>query len=135
VIVEDDFDHRRCGVGDVEQTEEFDKFATAVAILDQGVHLAGQEVDAGHQGDRSVPLVLVIAADRRMGGWHRAQVGGGRADRLDAGFLIVSALPAVAQTPGAAEIIGPIATNSSASFFIARFSSHSACSRRIHHAR
>jgi hypothetical protein len=32
VIVQDDFDRRRRGVGGVEQTEEFDKFATAVAI-------------------------------------------------------------------------------------------------------
>ena len=89
MIVEDDLDRGRGGVGGIEHIEEFDEFATAVAILDQGVHLAGQQVDAGHQRDRSVALVLVIAADRRMGAGHRAQVGSGGADRLDAGFLVI----------------------------------------------
>ena len=32
VVVGDDFDRGRRGVGGVEQTEEFDKFATAVSI-------------------------------------------------------------------------------------------------------
>ena len=83
---------RRAGrrrVGGVEQTEEFDKFATAVAILDQGVHFTGQQVDAGHQGDRSMALVLVIAADRRVDAGNRAKIRSGRPDRLDAGFLVV----------------------------------------------
>jgi hypothetical protein len=53
------------------------------------VHLAGQQVDAGHQRDRSMALVLVIATDRRMGARHRAKVGSGGADRLDAGFLVI----------------------------------------------
>ncbi len=34
-------------------------------------------------------LVLVIATDRRMGARHRAKVGSGGADRLDAGFLVI----------------------------------------------
>ena len=33
-------------------------------------------------------LILVIAADRRMGAGHRAKVGSDGADRLDAGFLV-----------------------------------------------
>jgi hypothetical protein len=34
-------------------------------------------------------LVLVIAADCRMGAGHRAKVGSSGADRLDAGFLVI----------------------------------------------
>src|SRR5256886_12285838 len=34
-------------------------------------------------------LVLVIATDRRMAARHWAKVGSGRADRLDAGFLVI----------------------------------------------
>jgi hypothetical protein len=89
VIVEDDLGRGRGGVGGLQHSEEFDEFATAVAVLDEGVHLAGQQVDAGHQGDRSMALVLVIAADRWMGAGLWAKVGSDGADRLDAGFLII----------------------------------------------
>ena len=57
------------------------EFTTAMAVLDEGVHLAGQQVDAGHQGDRPMALVLVIATYRRMGAGHRAKVGSEGADR------------------------------------------------------
>src|SRR5207237_4185786 len=77
VIVENDLDRGRGGVGGLQHREEFDEFATAVAVLDQRVHLAGQQVDAGHQRQRSLALVLVIATDRRMGGRHRAKGGSG----------------------------------------------------------
>jgi hypothetical protein len=60
-----------------------------MAVLDEGVRLAGQQVDAGHQRDRSMALVLVIATDRRMIAGHRAKVGSDGADRLDAGFLVI----------------------------------------------
>ena len=51
--------------------------------------LPGEQVDARHQGDCSVPLVLVIASDRRMSCGNRRQIGSRRADRLDAWFLVV----------------------------------------------
>ena len=38
MIVEDQLDRGRGRIGSVEQLEEFDKFAAAVAILDQGVN-------------------------------------------------------------------------------------------------
>ena len=56
MIVDDDLDRGCRGVSHVEETEEFDEFATAMAILDQGMHLPGQQVDARHQGDCSVRL-------------------------------------------------------------------------------
>jgi hypothetical protein len=54
VIVEDDLDPGHRGVGSIQHTEEFDEFATAMAVLDEGVHLSSQQVDAGYQGDRSL---------------------------------------------------------------------------------
>src|SRR5689334_21646123 len=90
VIVEDDLDRGHCGVGGIEHIEKFDEFATAMAVLDEGVHLAGQQVDAGHQSDRSMALVLVIATDRWMGAGHWAKVGSDGADSLDAGFLVIA---------------------------------------------
>ena len=32
-----------------------------MAVLDEGVDLAGEQIDAGQQADRSVALVLVVA--------------------------------------------------------------------------
>ena len=55
-------------VGGVEQLEEVDELAAAMAILDQGVDLAGQQVDAGQQRHGAVPLVFVVACEGRMSG-------------------------------------------------------------------
>jgi transcriptional regulator with XRE-family HTH domain len=50
MIVEDEVDRRVGGIGRVEEPEEFDELAAAVAVFDQGVHLAGQQIDAGQEG-------------------------------------------------------------------------------------
>ena len=47
VIIEDHLDRGHRGVGGIQHIEEFDEFATAMAVLDEGVHLAAQQVDAG----------------------------------------------------------------------------------------
>ena len=47
MIVEDQMDCRLGRVGGIEDFEEFDELAAAVAILHQGVNLAGQQVDTG----------------------------------------------------------------------------------------
>jgi hypothetical protein len=53
-------------IGSVEQHEEFDEFATAMPVADQGVRLAGDEVDAGQRTDRAVALALVLTREGRM---------------------------------------------------------------------
>ena len=76
-------------VGRIEDFEELDELPAAVAILRQGVNLAGQQVDTGQQADRAVALVFVVAREGRMNvrfGW---QFGSGRRDRLDARLLVV----------------------------------------------
>src|SRR5208282_4475073 len=60
-----------CLLGDVggvivEELEKFDEFAAAVAVLDEGVNPAGEQVDAGQQTDRAVALILVIAREGRV---------------------------------------------------------------------
>ena len=47
MIVEDQLDRRAGRIGVVEQLEEFDEFAAAMAIPDQGMDLAADKVDAG----------------------------------------------------------------------------------------
>src|SRR5208337_693135 len=66
MIVEDQLDCRMGRIGDVEELEEFNEFAAAVAVLDESVDLAGEQIDAGQQADRAVALVLVVARQGRM---------------------------------------------------------------------
>lgn len=47
VVVEDQLDGGVGGIGRIETLEEADELARPMAILDAGVHLAGQQVDAG----------------------------------------------------------------------------------------
>src|SRR5208337_41141 len=53
------------------------------------VDLAGEQIDAGQQADRSVALVLVVAREGRLSAGLGRQVRGGRGDCLNAGLLIV----------------------------------------------
>ena len=62
MIVEDKLDRRLGRIGGVEKLEEFDEFAAAMAILDQRMDLAGDEVDAGQQADRAVALARAKVA-------------------------------------------------------------------------
>ena len=78
-----------------------------------------KQIDARHQGHGAVPLILVIAHHGRATARQWRQIRRGRADRLDAGLLVVGddgeapihalagacrALPVLAQHPGAADI-------------------------------
>jgi hypothetical protein len=88
MIVEDQLDRRMGRIGGIEKLEKFDEFATAVAILDEGVNLAGQQIDAGQQTDGAVTLVFMIAREGRC-----TPGSGGRSglccDRLDTGLLVI----------------------------------------------
>ena len=66
MIVEDQLDRRVGRIGLIEKLEELDELAAAVPILDQGVNLAGEKIDAGQQADRAVTLVFMIAAEGCM---------------------------------------------------------------------
>ena len=77
MIVEDQLD---CGVrrvSRVQQLEEFDELTAAMAILDQGMHLAGEQVDPGEQADGAVTLVFVIALESLMSAGLRSYGAGG----------------------------------------------------------
>jgi hypothetical protein len=53
-------------VGGVELLEEVDELARPMAILDAGMHSAGQQVDTGQQAQRAMALVFVVACERRV---------------------------------------------------------------------
>ncbi len=89
VIVEDELDRSRRRVGGVELLQEGDEFAGPVSLLDAGVDLAGQKVDAGQEAQRPVPDIFVIAPYARMARRRGRQVRRRRSNRLQAGLLVV----------------------------------------------
>src|SRR6266481_3620218 len=89
MVIENDLDRGVGGVGDVEELEKLDEFAAAVALLDQGMDVTGEQIDPRHQGQGAVALVLVIAHHSRADAGKGRAVRRGRSDRLDAWFLIV----------------------------------------------
>ena len=66
MIVENQLDRRAWRIGGIKKLEEFDEFPAAMAILDQRMDLAGDEVDAGQQADCAVALVFELACERGM---------------------------------------------------------------------
>src|SRR5271157_5875192 len=65
VVVEDQLDRGVGGISGVEPLEEADELARPVAILDAGVHLAGEQVDPGEQTQRAVALIFMVARESR----------------------------------------------------------------------
>jgi hypothetical protein len=66
MIVEGQLDRRMSRIGSIDELEEFDEFAAAMAVLDQGVNSAREQIDTGQQTDCAVALVLAIAREGRM---------------------------------------------------------------------
>src|SRR5215469_10571534 len=61
MIVEDQLDRGMARIGGIDKLKEFDELAAAMAILDKGVNLTGQQIDAGQHADRAVTFVFMIA--------------------------------------------------------------------------
>jgi hypothetical protein len=89
MIVEDQADGGVGWIGGVNELEKLDELAAAMAVLDQGMDVAGDEIDPGQQADRAVALVLNsrVKAGRTPGSGE--QVWDGRCDRLNAGLLVI----------------------------------------------
>ena len=66
MIVEDQADRRMCRIGGIEKLEKVDELSAAVAVFDQGMDLAGDQIDPGQQADRAVALVFIIAREGRV---------------------------------------------------------------------
>ncbi len=76
-------------IGGIEKLKEFDELAAAMAILDQGMNLASEQIDAGQQANRTVTLVFVIAPEGRMGAGLGRQIRRRRGNGLDTGLLVI----------------------------------------------
>ena len=53
MIVEDQLDRSIGRISRIEKLEVFDELAAAVAILDQGMDLTGEQIDPGQQAERA----------------------------------------------------------------------------------
>src|SRR5580692_8944457 len=89
MVVENNLDRGVGGIGGVKKLKKLNEFTTAVAVLDQSVDVTGEQVDARHQSEGAVALVLVITHHGRAGAGKWRAIGRGRTDRLDPGFLVV----------------------------------------------
>jgi len=89
MIVKGQLDRRAGGVTGVEKLQEFNEFATAMAVFHQSMDLAGHKVDAGQQADRAEALIFMIAGERRMPAGLRRQVRRRGGNRLDPWLLVI----------------------------------------------
>src|SRR6201998_2062240 len=89
MVVEDQLDRGAGRIGGIEKLEEFDELATAVAIPDERVDLAGEQIDPGQQAERAMAFVLMIPREARMAAWYWRQIRCRRGDGLDSRLLVV----------------------------------------------
>jgi hypothetical protein len=69
MVVENDLDGGVGGVGGVEELEKLDEFATAVAFLDQGMDVTGEQIDTGAGTDpRNKTVLSIWKKESRRGG-------------------------------------------------------------------
>jgi hypothetical protein len=66
MIIKDQFDRGTGWVSGIEELEEFDELPAAMAIPDQGVDLAGEQINPRQQTERAMTLVLMIAREGRV---------------------------------------------------------------------
>src|SRR6516162_558108 len=86
MIVENQLDGGAGRIGGIKKLEELIKLSAAVTVSDQGMNLAGEQIDPGQQAKRAVPLVLMITREGRVNAGFGRQIGRGRCDGLDSGF-------------------------------------------------
>ena len=89
MVVEDQLDSGAGRIGGIEKLEEFDELAAAVALPDERVDLAGEQIDPGQQAERAMAFVLMIPREARMAAWHWRQIRCRRGDGLDSRLLVV----------------------------------------------
>src|SRR6201990_1600909 len=89
MVVEDQLDRGAGRIGGIEKLEEFDELATAVAIPDERVDLAGEQIDPGQQAERAMAFVLMIPREARMEAWDWRPIRGRRGGGLGSKLLVV----------------------------------------------
>ena len=89
VVVENQLDRSVDRIGGIKKLEEFNELSAAVAVSDEGMDLAGEQINPGQQAQRALPFVLMITHKGRVDAGLGWQIGRGRCDGLDSRFFIV----------------------------------------------
>src|SRR5215208_1555255 len=89
MIVENQLDRGAGRIGGIEQLEEFDELPAAVAVSDQGMDSAGEQIDPGQQAECAMAFVLMIAREGRMQAGLGRQIRRRRCDGLDSRLFVV----------------------------------------------
>jgi len=89
VIVEDELDGGAGRISGIEKLEEFDELSAAMAILDKGVDLAGEQINSRQQTERAMALVFMITREGRVDARHGRQIRRRRGDGLDSRLFVV----------------------------------------------
>jgi hypothetical protein len=89
MIVEDQLDRRAGWVSSIDKLQKFNEFATTMAVLYQSMDLAGHQVDASQQADRTETLIFMIAGEGRMPARLRRQVRRRAGNRLEPRLLVI----------------------------------------------
>jgi len=89
MIVEDQLNRGADGIRGIEKLEELDEFSAAVAVADEGMDLAGKQINPRQQTERAVAFVLMIAREGRVNAGLGRQIRRRRCDGLDSRFFIV----------------------------------------------
>src|SRR5882724_1651303 len=89
MIVEDQLDRGAGRIGRIEQLEELDELSAAVAVSDQGMHLAGEQIDPGQQAERAMAFVLIVTREGRVDAGFGRQIRRSRRNGLDSRLFIV----------------------------------------------
>src|SRR6476619_6670153 len=63
MIVENQLDRGAGRIGGIEKLEEFDKLAAAVAVSDERVDLAGEQINPSQQAERAMAFVLMVPCE------------------------------------------------------------------------
>src|SRR5258707_15571 len=90
VIVEDQLDRGVGRIGGVEEFQELDELAAAMAVPDQGMDFTGEEINPSQQTERAVALVLKVTREARMHARYWRQIRCCVRDRLDTRLLVVA---------------------------------------------
>jgi hypothetical protein len=70
MIVEDQLDSGVGRIRGVEKPEEFDELAAAMAVADEGMDLAREQVDPSQQVERAMPFILMLTREGRVNAGH-----------------------------------------------------------------
>ena len=88
MIIEDQLDCSPGRVSSIEELEQFDELAAAMAISHERMDLAGKQINSCQQAERAMAFVLMIPRKSGVNTGFGRQIGRRGCDGLDSGLFI-----------------------------------------------